>query len=74
MVWQRRYWEHYIRDEDDLIKHIEYIFYNPVKHGYVDAPSKWKYSSFLEYVEKGLYSIDWGMKMNTKYFQDIGNE
>ena len=74
MVWHRRYWEHYIRDEDDLNKHIDYIFYNPVKHGYVDTPSKWKYSNFLDYVEKGFYSIDWGMKIDTEYFQDIGSE
>lgn len=45
-----------------------------MKHGYVDTPSKWKYSNFLDYVEKGFYSVDWGMKMDTEYFQDIGSE
>ena len=74
MIWQRRYWEHYIRDDNDLKKHIEYIIYNPVKHGYVDAPCKWKYSNFMDFVDKGLYPVDWGMKINSKYFQNIGSE
>jgi putative transposase len=44
-IWQRRFWEHYIRDEKDFINHVEYIHYNPVKHGLVKAPKDWKYSS-----------------------------
>jgi len=59
-VWQRRFWEHLIRDEDDLSKHVEYIHYNPVKHGLVRAAAEWKYSSFLKYVQQGAYSLDWG--------------
>ncbi|MDD2815392.1 MAG: transposase [Thiotrichaceae bacterium] len=45
-VWQRRFWEHVIRDEHDLNNHLAYIFYNPVKHGYVEKPLDWQYSSF----------------------------
>jgi putative transposase len=37
-IWQRRYWEHLIRDENDLARHVDYIHYNPVKHGYVNSP------------------------------------
>jgi putative transposase len=59
-VWQRRFWEHLIRDEDDLTNHVEYIHYNPVKHGLVNAPSEWKYSSFMNYVRDGVYVLDWG--------------
>ena len=44
-IWQRRYWEHLIRDEIDYQRHVEYIHYNPVKHGYVDKPTDWKYST-----------------------------
>ena len=59
-IWQRRYWEHLIRDEDDLRRHIEYIHYNPVKHGHVSAPCEWPHSSFHRYVERGFYTLDWG--------------
>jgi len=59
-VWQRRYWEHLIRDEDDLRRHVEYIHYNPVKHGLARAPVEWKYSSFHTFMKQGLYSADWG--------------
>src|SRR4030043_1166609 len=46
-IWQRRFWEHLIRDEFDFTRHIEYIHYNPVKHGYAIAPIDWNYSSFM---------------------------
>ncbi|WKZ31880.1 MAG: transposase [Thermodesulfobacteriota bacterium] len=59
-VWQRRFWEHKIRDDADLSAHVEYIHYNPVKHGLASAPREWVYSSFREYVEKRLYAPDWG--------------
>ncbi|QSA97035.1 transposase [Methylococcus sp. EFPC2] len=58
-VWQRRYWEHCIRDEDDWRRHMDYIHYNPVKHGYVSAPKDWPYSSFSRAVARGWYSSDW---------------
>ncbi len=60
-VWQRRFWEHLIRDERDLTRHVEYIHFNPVKHGLVSSPSEWKYSSFLRYVQDGMYPMDWGL-------------
>jgi putative transposase len=58
-VWQRRFWEHLIRDEDDLSRHVDYIHYNPVKHGWVSSPVEWKYSSFMKYVRDGFYTLDW---------------
>jgi putative transposase len=59
-VWQRRYWEHLIRDDRDWQRHLEYIHYNPVKHRLVCAPVEWKYSSFHSFVKQGLYQSDWG--------------
>ncbi len=59
-IWQHRYWEHVIRDETDLINHIAYIHYNPVKHGLVKSVSDWSYSSFHQYVRKGWLDADWG--------------
>ena len=59
-IWQPRYWEHTIRDEEDYRQHVEYIHYNPVKHGYVSRPSEWPYSSFMRFVKKGVHSEDWG--------------
>jgi putative transposase len=59
-VWQRRYWEHQIRDEKDFARHVEYIHYNPVKHGLVNSPGEWEYSSFIRYVKDGIYPHDWG--------------
>src|SRR5690606_692570 len=47
-IWQRRFWEHVIRDERDYLNHIDYIHINPVKHGYVQNPSDWPYSSIAK--------------------------
>jgi putative transposase len=58
-IWQRRYWEHCIRDADDLQRHIDYIHYNPVKHGHVQRPIDWPYSSIHRYVRHGLLPADW---------------
>ena len=58
-VWQRRFWEHAIRNDDDLINHVEYIHYNPIKHGLVKCPHNWPYSSFHRYVAQGVYPQDW---------------
>jgi putative transposase len=60
LVWQRRFWEHLIRDERDWQRHIDYIFYNPVKHGYVTRPADWRWSSFPNAVSRGWYDTDWG--------------
>ena len=58
-IWQRRYWEHQIRNETDLQRHVDYIHYNPVKHGLVEQVADWPYSSFNRYVDKGLLAQDW---------------
>lgn len=58
-VWQRRFWEHRIRDESDFAGHVDYIHYNPAKHGLVNSPKEWKLSSFQRYVDEGLYPSDW---------------
>jgi putative transposase len=58
-LWQRRFWEHQIRDGRDLEKHVNYIHWNPVKHGYVKRVKDWPYSSFHCFVERGLYPPDW---------------
>jgi putative transposase len=59
-IWQRRFWEHQIRDERDFERHIDYIHINPVKHGHVPHASLWPYSSFGRYVREGVYPADWG--------------
>lgn len=59
-LWQRRYWEHQIRDEADLRRHIDYLHWNPVKHGHVDQVAQWPYSTFHRYAREGIYPIDWG--------------
>ncbi|HET6656041.1 MAG TPA: transposase, partial [Gammaproteobacteria bacterium] len=59
-VWQPRYWEHAIRDDDDLRRHLDYIHYNPVKHGYAKVPGDWQWSSFAKFVRQGWYVPDWG--------------
>ena len=58
-VWQRRFWEHKIRDEADYNKHMDYIHNNPVKHGLVEAVKDWKYSSFHRHVTLGSYPKNW---------------
>lgn len=59
-VWQRRYWEHMIRDERDWHAHVDYMHYNPVKHGLVSRVRDWPYSSFHDFVRRGILSPDWG--------------
>ncbi|MBI5265476.1 MAG: transposase [Bradyrhizobium sp.] len=58
-LWQRRYWEHTIRDEGDLERHIDYIHFNPVKHGHAARVRDWPHSSFHRYVRAGLLPEDW---------------
>ena len=58
-VWQRRFWEHTIRDSRDFHKHLDYIHINPVKHGLAAKPKDWPWSSFHRYVEMGWYEPDW---------------
>ena len=58
-IWQRRFWEHTIRDDADFANHLDYVHFNPVKHGYVTHPADWPYSSFHRAVTNGLYPADW---------------
>ena len=60
-VWQHRFWDHIIRDEDDLRRHFDYIHYNPVKHGFVTSACRWMYSSFAEWMKNAYYAEDWGV-------------
>jgi len=59
-IWQRRFWEHALRDEADWQRHMDYIHFNPVKHGHVRRVADWPYSSFHRYVQLGAYPRDWG--------------
>lgn len=58
-LWQRRFWEHQIRDEDDFNRHMNYTHWNPMKHGYVSRVVDWPYSSFHRYLRDGVYPEDW---------------
>ena len=62
-VWQRRYWEHQIQDETDLAHHVDYIHYNPVKHGLVTRPVDWPHATLHGYLERKMVSKDWGIGM-----------
>jgi putative transposase len=62
-IWQRRYWEHAIRNDADLERHVDYIHFNPVKHGHVARVADWPHSSYHRYVERGLLAADWGGDM-----------
>jgi putative transposase len=59
-LWQGRFWDHIIRDDLDLARHMDYIHYNPVKHGYAAAPGDWAHSTFRYWSDKGCYLPDWG--------------
>lgn len=59
-IWQRRFWDHIIRNQTDMNNHFDYIHYNPVKHGYVKKPLNWKYSSIHDYPD--YYGDDWGVQ------------
>ena len=73
-VWQHRFWEHEIRDEEDFERHADYIHYNPVKHGMANMPAAWEYSSFHRYVREGIYPADWGSCVEIKFCDTIGKE
>jgi len=59
-LWQRRYWEHLIRNERDYQAHVDYVHINPVKHGLVQTVKDWHYSTFHRLIERGIYPQDWG--------------
>ena len=60
-VWQRRFWEHCIRDENDFERHVDYIHINPVKHGHVERAVDWRWSSIHRFVRQGLLAADWAV-------------
>lgn len=64
-IWQRRFWEHAIRDQDDFDRHFDYIHYNPVKHGWVEKVSDWPHSSFHRFVRLGFYPENWAAPITT---------
>ena len=59
-LWQRRFWEHVIRDETDYRAHVDYVHFNPVKHGLTKRVCDWPFSTFHRYLERGVYTADWG--------------
>lgn len=59
-LWQRRFWEHLIRDEEDFIKHCDYIHYNPVRHQLCPTPQDWQFSSIHRFTTQGIYPPNWG--------------
>ncbi len=59
-IWRRRYWEHVIRDDADLARHVDYIHFNPVRHGFVSRVRDWPHSSFHSHVARGVLPLDWG--------------
>jgi putative transposase len=65
-IWQRRFWEHAIREEADYAAHVDYIHYNPVKHGHAQRVVEWPYSSFHRFVEAGVYPRDWAADAATR--------
>ena len=71
-LWQHRFWEHLIRDEADFNRHIDYIHWNPVKHGYVAQVSHWPYSSFHRYVKQGWLPANWGINIESLNGADFG--
>jgi putative transposase len=60
-IWQRRFWEHTLRDEADLQRHVDYIHYNPVKRGHATSAMAWPHSSFRKFVARGIYPVDWAV-------------
>lgn len=73
-IFQRRYFEHTIVSEEDLNNQIDYIHFNPVKHGYVKSVKDWKYSSFHKFVQNNLYDINWGNDVDIKDFLNLDYE
>ncbi|MFK5950825.1 MAG: transposase [Methylococcales bacterium] len=62
-IWQRRFWEHMLRNEEDFNRHLDYIHWNPVKHGYVSNVMDWPHSSFHKYVKMGWHPKNWGSQV-----------
>jgi putative transposase len=74
LLWQRRFWEHTIRDETDFAHHVDYIHYNPVKHGLVKQAKDWPYSTFHRNVKMGIYTLNWayGLVDENEDYGEVG--
>ena len=68
-VWQRRFWEHTIQDERDFEQHLDYIHYNPVKHGHAICPHAWPFSTFSHWARQGVYDALWGCQCRENIFK-----
>ena len=73
-LWQRRFWEHTLRNERDFAAHCAYVHYNPVKHGLCTAPLRWPYSSVHRFVREGTYPADWGAGPTPRLPENTGGE
>lgn len=73
-IWQKRYYEHTLRDDEDLNKHLDYIHYNPVKHGLVKQVKNWEFSSFHKFVEIKNYDTNWGNFQDIEKIKDLNYE
>ena len=74
-IWHRRFWEHLIRDDQDYEHHINYIHYNPVKHGYVKLAADWQYLSIHRYIKLGILNEQWGcVGINFPQFADYDDD
>ncbi len=73
-LWQSRFWDHVVRNQDDMNKHLDYIHYNPVKHGLVDSPLDYPHSSLARFGEGGYYSADWGCQRKLSFGGEFGDD
>ena len=73
-IWQPRFWDHVIRDDNDLMHHLDYIHFNPAKHGFVSCAGEYQWSSFSEHCKKGRYPPDWGVNETPKYLESMNLE
>ena len=72
-LWQRRYWERVMRDEADFATHLDYIHFNPVKHGLVKRAADWPWSSLHRYLAQGAYPLGWG-DTEIRFADAVGRE
>jgi putative transposase len=70
-IWQRRFWEHWIRNEIDLQRHVDYVHINPVKHGHATRAADWPHSSIHRYIDRGWLAADWACDVEDG---DVGGE
>lgn len=71
-VWQPRFWEHCIRDDEDWRSHMDYVHFNPVRHGHVSHARDWPFSTFHRLVEHGFYEPDWGVSQDDFGHREFG--